>query len=166
MENLKGIFFILLHLQCIYSCVLTCESTCLCTGMWRAEVDLPHHAALYLQGQDLLLNPRLIDLASLASQLASGTSCLSLPSKGTTGALPCLPAFMWVSGIQSPGSHLHSKASPTGPSPSPCPPICLFTLVSTYSDVKHSWHSHFFPFPCLFAPFLFLLLYFPTVVGK
>lgn len=46
----------------------------------------------YILKQVSHLSLKLAKLASLASQLASGSPCLCIPVAGTTGRLP----FMWV----------------------------------------------------------------------
>lgn len=50
--------------------------------------------------QRLSLNPRLTDLAGVASHQAPGATCLHLPP-GTNVINSCLPNFMWMLGIQT-----------------------------------------------------------------
>lgn len=100
---------------------------CMCAHMWEymfvhthveGRGGPPHHAALHLPpGQDLLLNPRLFDLANRGSHLAPGTSCLSLPREGTAGTRPWLPV-----GVRDPISSPHTciaRLYPLGHPPGP-----------------------------------------------
>lgn len=60
-------------------------------------------------------SPELSDWASLASQLATGNPCLSLPSVGITGGLPSTPTRLYMCAeVQTPALRLEQQG-PHGP---------------------------------------------------
>lgn len=85
--------------MCVASmCVYVCSHVCICTRVWRSEVDVTYLlSSLAILKQGLLLNLELDDLAGLVSQLAWGMLCLLCPNAGIAG-LPCPLSFYVGSG--------------------------------------------------------------------
>lgn len=80
--------------MCVASmCVYVCSHVCVCTCVWRSEVDVTYLLpSLAILRQGLLLE--LDGLAGLVSQLVWGMLCLLCPNAGITG-LPC-PCSIYV----------------------------------------------------------------------
>lgn len=82
--------------MCVASmCVYVCSRVCVCTCVWRSEVDVTYLLpSLAILRQGLLLNLELDGLAGLVSQFVWGMLCLLCPNAGITG-LPC-PRSIYV----------------------------------------------------------------------
>lgn len=81
--------------------VYVCSHVCVCTRVWRSEVDVTYLLpSLAILRQGLLLNLELDDLADLVSQLAWGISVSSAPMLGLQSyCAPQLLCGSWGSGL-------------------------------------------------------------------
>lgn len=82
-------------------CVYVCSHVCVCTCVWRSEVDVTYLLpSLAILRQGLLLNLELGDLAGLVSQLAWGISVSSAPMLGSQDCrAPQYLCGSWGSGL-------------------------------------------------------------------